>query len=196
MAGSVGCGSSLCTSLSLGTQPFLTLFLNSTFSSACSLFPQKLCCIHLNKVPWQKNRQELGSQPCCLLTATPTTASGELPATSPMGKAPSSSKLVSLTLELQRDFNAQIELALTTPLSLQAEGHIFSVCVVHKERNWGWGKVGEIILSVRLGLEPNRNHTQASHAKFNAPPPSRASLAPHYCGNYSENSKLLFYPGL
>lgn len=28
--------------------------------------PQKLCSMCLNKAPWQENRQELGSQPCCL----------------------------------------------------------------------------------------------------------------------------------
>lgn len=43
--------SSLCTTLHLGTQPPLTLLMLSLFSSACSLFPQKRCCICLNKAP-------------------------------------------------------------------------------------------------------------------------------------------------
>jgi hypothetical protein len=112
-----------------------------------------------------------------------------------MGKAPSSSQLVRLTLELQRDLNAQMELALTlTQLSAGTKPQHLTLCIFHKERNCGgvgaW--VREIIPSVRLRLEPKRTQTQASQAKSNTPPPGRASLTPHFCGNYSENSKPLF----
>lgn len=80
-----------------------------------------------------------------------------------MGKAPSSSQLVRLTLELQRDLNAQMELALTTQLSAGTKPQHLTVCIFHKERNCGavGARVREIIPSVRLRLEPKRTQTQA-----------------------------------
>lgn len=66
--------SSSCTSLPLGSQLSLPMLPHGNFSLVCSLLPQpglqsapqKLCFMCLNKAPWQENKQELGSQPCCL----------------------------------------------------------------------------------------------------------------------------------